>query len=51
MISKRKISLTVDEGTYALFQSYCYENGMKVSSKVEMMMKESVKVHTDKKIA
>ncbi len=43
MRSKRKISLTVDEATFELFRSYCYGNGMKVSSKVEQMMKQSMK--------
>ncbi len=40
MRSKRKISLTVDRGTYDVFRSYCYENGMKVSTKVEQLIKE-----------
>ncbi len=43
MRSKRKISLTVDQDTFDLFKSYCYDNGMKVSSKVELMMRQSVK--------
>lgn len=40
---KKKVSMTIDDTVFALFQSYCAENGMKVSTKVEQMMKETLK--------
>ncbi|MEK6932838.1 MAG: hypothetical protein AABW56_03540 [Nanoarchaeota archaeon] len=40
---KQKISLTVEEEIYQKFLEYCKERGMKVSSKVEIMMKEELK--------
>ena len=40
---KRKISLTIDGVTYQKFLRYCKERGMKVSSKVELMMLSELK--------
>jgi hypothetical protein len=40
---KRKISMTIDEGIYNSFKQFCSDNGMKISTKVELLMKESVK--------
>mgnify|MGYP001618382683 CR=1 FL=1 len=40
---KRKISLTIEDAVFRDFKDYCEQNGMKVSSKVELLMKESVK--------
>lgn len=40
MRSKKRISLTVDEDTYRVFRSYCYDNGMKVSTKIEQLIKD-----------
>jgi hypothetical protein len=40
---KKKVSMTIDNDIFKLFQSYCAENGMKVSTKVEQMMKETLK--------
>ena len=40
---KRKISMTIDNEVFRSFRDFCKENGMKVSSKVELLMKDSVK--------
>ena len=40
---KTKISMTIDSDIYNNFKSYCQKNGMKVSSKAELLMKEAVK--------
>ncbi len=40
---KLRISLTIDAEVYAEFKEYCEERGMKMSSKVEQLMRESVK--------
>lgn len=43
MRSKKKISLTVDKETYGVFRDYCYQNGMKVSTKIEQLIKDLMK--------
>ncbi len=40
MGKKTKISLTIDPDTHSLFKNYCSENGMKVSTKIEQLIKE-----------
>ena len=40
---KKKISMTIDKDIFEDFKSFCEENGMKISTKVELLMKESVK--------
>lgn len=40
---KEKITLTIDRGTRKKFAEYCKERGMKVSSKVEILIKEELK--------
>ncbi|MCP3686710.1 MAG: hypothetical protein GY861_29075 [bacterium] len=40
---KTKISMTIEQSVFESFKEYCKNNGMKVSTKVEQMMKESVK--------
>ncbi|MBI2133748.1 hypothetical protein HYU11_03645 [Candidatus Woesearchaeota archaeon] len=42
-MAKAKVSMTIDQHVYARFRQYCRENGMKVSTKVEQMMRESMK--------
>ena len=42
-MGKIKISLTVEEDVYSRFKEYCKKNGMKVSTKVEIMMTEQMK--------
>lgn len=37
---KQKITMTVDAKVFAAFKRYCAENGMKVSSKVELLMRQ-----------
>ena len=39
-MGKQKITMTIDEETFLEFKKICKENAMKVSSKVELMMKE-----------
>ena len=40
---KIKVSMTIDEHVYAQFKHFCSENGMKVSTKVEQLMREATK--------
>lgn len=42
-IRKKKISITITNDVYEVFKDYCGEKGMKMSPKVEQLMKESVK--------
>ncbi|MBI2144804.1 hypothetical protein HYU18_00615 [Candidatus Woesearchaeota archaeon] len=35
--------MTIDEDIFASFKTFCKENGMKVSTKVEQLMKDNVK--------
>jgi len=43
VILKKKISMTIDEDIFNAFKEYCRQNGMKVSTKVEILMKDCVK--------
>ena len=40
---KRKISMTIDDDIFRSFRDFCKQNGMKISTKVELLMKDSVK--------
>ena len=40
---KQKISMTINEEIYGSFRKYCQNNGMKISTKVELFMRETVK--------
>ena len=40
---KKKISMTIDEEVFNSFKDYCAKNGMKISTKVETLMRETVK--------
>lgn len=40
---KTKVSMTIDEQVFNNFKNYCKKNGMKVSTKVELLMKETLK--------
>ena len=40
---KTRINLTIDPIIYQSFKNFCECNGMKISSKVEQMMKETIK--------
>ena len=46
---KKRISVTIDTDIYQEFKDYCEANGMKMSSKVERLMKQTVKNTTLKK--
>ena len=37
-----KVSMTIDKDVFSSFKSYCQKNGMKVSSKVEQLFKETL---------
>lgn len=39
-MGKQKITMTIDEDIFLEFKRLCKEKAMKVSSKVELMMKE-----------
>ena len=45
-MTKLKVSMTIDEDVFAAFKNFCKENGMKVSTKVEQLMKENLKNST-----
>lgn len=47
-MTKLKVSMTIDEHVYEHFKRYCKQNGMKVSTKVEQLMREETK---DKSLA
>jgi uncharacterized protein (DUF4415 family) len=40
---KIKISMTIDKDVFENFKNFCKQNGMKISTKVELLMRESVK--------
>jgi len=42
-VTKIKISMTIDKDILNDFKGYCKENGMKLSPKVEVMMKNCLK--------
>ncbi len=42
-MGKLKVSMTIDEDVFSAFRSYCQNNGMKISTKVEQLMKENIK--------
>jgi antitoxin component of RelBE/YafQ-DinJ toxin-antitoxin module len=42
-MGKKKITMTIDSDIFSEFKSYCDQNGMKISSRVELLMKDSVK--------
>ena len=42
-MGKVKISMTIEETVFTAFKSYCQQNGMKISTKVEQMMREHIK--------
>ena len=42
-MGKIKVSMTIEEEVYENFKNYCKRNGMKISTKVELMMKEIMK--------
>lgn len=42
-MGKLKVSMTIDEDVFNAFRSYCQNNGMKISTKVEQLMRENVK--------
>lgn len=41
-MGKKKITMTVEDKIFAAFKDICAKNGMKVSSKVEILMKDFV---------
>ncbi|MBU1201411.1 MAG: hypothetical protein KJ583_07175 [Nanoarchaeota archaeon] len=42
-MGKQKVSMTIDKEIYNQFKKYCQKNGMKVSTKVELLIKETIK--------
>ena len=47
-MGKQKITMTIDDNTFSQFKQLCKNNAMKVSSKVELMMKKFVEDMKDK---
>ncbi|MBI2144169.1 hypothetical protein HYU17_03400 [Candidatus Woesearchaeota archaeon] len=45
-MAKVKVSMTIEDEVFAAFKNYCRQNGMKVSTKVEQLMRESIKNST-----
>ena len=39
---KKRITLTVDEEIFEKFKQYCKENGMKVSTRLEVLMEKEL---------
>jgi len=35
--------MTIDSDVFSAFKDYCDQNGMKISSRVELLMRDSVK--------
>lgn len=50
-MSKQKITMTIDEKVFNAFKELCKRRAMKVSSKVELMMREFVEQSDDAPIA
>ncbi len=42
-MGKIKISMTIEETVFTTFKSYCQQNGMKISTKVEQLMRENIR--------
>jgi len=42
-MGKINVTMTIDEKVLDNFKSYCRQNGMKISTRVEIMMRESAK--------
>ncbi|MBI2137300.1 hypothetical protein HYU12_02145 [Candidatus Woesearchaeota archaeon] len=42
-MGKVKVTMTIDENIFSAFKFYCQDNGMKISTKVEQMMRENIK--------
>ena len=45
-MAKVKVSMTIEDDVFAAFKNFCRQNGMKVSTKVEQLMRESIKNST-----
>ena len=39
---KKRINITIDENLIKKFQEYCKKGGMKVSSKIEILIKKEM---------
>ena len=39
---KKRISITLSEDLFESFRTYCKDNGMKVSSKIEILLKDAL---------
>ncbi len=40
---KKRINITIDDKLVEQFQDYCKKNAMKVSSKIELLIKDEIK--------
>ena len=50
-MAKQKITMTIDARVFAAFKDFCKRRAMKVSSKVELMMREFVEGEDEPKEA
>lgn len=44
---KKRINITIDEGIVEKFQKYCKERGMKVSTRIELLLKKDMGKNKD----
>jgi len=49
MNNKKTVTLSIDEKTYERYKKYCEENGLILSKKVEMFMKEELNKNRENK--
>ncbi len=42
-MGKVKVSMTIDVDVFKNFKEFCKKNGMKISTKVEIMMRQTIK--------
>jgi len=41
-MSKQKVTLSIDKGTYSHFQKYCEDHAIMLSKKIELWMQEEM---------
>ena len=42
-MGKKKVTMTIDSDVFDQFKDYCEQHGMKISSRVELLMRDTVK--------
>ena len=41
-MNKKRVTITIDPDTHKNFKEHCEQRGMKISSKIELLMKETL---------